>query len=145
MATYSGSFTINIGTTASPAMDFKPGPAATSRILEVFFQVLNTTASTWGLTKSSNVPIQTNAVQLPPEDPGNAQNSQTFQSVTWSTAPTVGSFYSRRVSLGATAGCAIIITNPRGLGLSGSAGNSFVIWNLATNSTNAYTHVVTDE
>jgi hypothetical protein len=139
-----GSLSLNttVTTIGAAANDLLAASTIAPRIMEVHVNLGAATASTYGLGRSGNVPVQTSPVLLLAENP----TDPAFKSgcaVAWTTAPTVPANFFRRVTLPAAIGSGIIWTFPRGLML--AAGAAMLLWNLATNSAATNVTWVADE
>jgi hypothetical protein len=117
-------------TSAAAAEDLKAPSTLRPKIMEVGINLAASTASTYGLGRAGNTPVQTAGVTVLPEDPSDTMASTV--AVAWGTAPTVPTNFFRRIGLAGTTGVGVIWTFPRGLVLAASA--AMEIWNLATNS-----------
>lgn len=144
MALYSGCFPTTIVTTANPSMDFRGGSSDVPRLMEYAINLGAATASTYGLGRSANSPVQTGTSNLQAESTADATNSQTTQAVTWSSAPTVPAVFFRRGFLPGTVGAGLIFTFPRGLFIA-SAAATLVNWNIAASSASTNIWAVVDE
>ncbi len=87
------------------------------------------TAASIGLIRASNTPVATTSVL------GQAQDTAEPAALTnvdsgWSTAPTVGASFLKRVDLPATIGSGIVWTWDRGKGLVIPVSSSLVLWNF---------------
>ena len=141
---YSACFNTTASATGTPAMDFKAAQASFPKLFEMGIQIGAATASTFGIGRSSNTPVQTNTAVLLAEDGGNTVAGQTTQAVTWSTAPTIPTIFSRNIILNNAIGQSVVFTWPRGFSLSPAAA-SLVVWNQANNSNNTNVWAVLDE
>lgn len=144
MAIYSGCFNTTVATTGTPSMDFRGSSSNVPRLMEYGINLGAATASTYGIGRSANTPVQTGTTALIAENTADATSGQTTQAVTWSTAPTVPSVFFRRAFLPATIGAGIIFTFPRGLTIA-SAAATIVNWNIATSSASTNIWAVVDE
>jgi hypothetical protein len=141
MAIFSLALNTTVTTTAAAAMDLLAASTANPRIYEVSANLGAATASTYGLGRAGNTPVQTSGVLLLSET--TLDTATTKAAVAWGTAPTVPANFFRRISLPATIGAGVFWTFPRGLILAASAAMEF--WNLATNSANTNVHWVIEE
>lgn len=141
MAICSLALNSTVTTTAASAMDILAASTNAPRIMEVGVSLGAATASTYGLGRAGNTPVQTSGVALLGENPNDT--GVTKAAVAWGTPPTVPANFFRRISLPATVGAGVIWTFPRGLILAAAAAMEF--WNLATNSANVNVYWVVDE
>ncbi len=142
MAIYSLALNSTVTTIAASAMDILAVSTNSPRIMEIGASLGAATASTYGIGRAANTPVQTSGVALLQENP-NDPTGNTKAAVAWSTAPTVPANFFRRITLPATIGAGVIWTFPRGLMLAASAAMEF--WNIATNSASVNVHWVVDE
>lgn len=142
MAIYSLALNSTVATTGAAAGDVRNATLDAS-IMEAGIQLGAATASTYGLGRSANTPVQTSGVAVLAEDVDRPAGISTM-AVAWSTAPTVPANFFRRASLPATIGAGMIWTFPRGLVL-GAGAASMLVWNLATNSASLNFWFVMDE
>jgi hypothetical protein len=141
MAIFSLALNSTVTTTAASAMDLLAASTCNPRIMEIGISLGAATASTYGLGRAGNTPVQTSGVALLSET--TIDTATTKAAVAWGTAPTVPANFFRRISLPATVGAGVIWTFPRGLVVAASAAMEF--WNLATNSASVNVHWVIDE
>ena len=144
MALYSGCFNTTVVTSAAPSMDFRGASGNVPRLMEYGINLGAATASTYGIGRSANSPVQTGTANLQAENTADSTNSLTTQAVTWSTAPTVPAVFFRRAFLPATIGAGIIFTFPRGLAIAAAAA-SITNWNIAASSASSNIWAVVDE
>jgi hypothetical protein len=139
-----GSLAINttVTTTGAAANDLFAAASIAPRLLEVHVNLGAATASTYGLGRASNTPVQTTPVLLQAENPADPA-FKSGSAVAWGTAPNVPGNFLRRVSLPATIGSGIIWTFPRGLII--AAGADMLLWNLTANSASTNVTWVADE
>lgn len=142
MAIYSLALNSTVTTTGASAMDILAASTNSPRIMEINVSLGAATASTYGIGRAANTPVQTAGVTFLQENP-NDPAGNTKAAVAWGTAPTVPANFFRRISLAATVGAGVIWTFPRGLLLAASAAMEF--WNLATNSASVNVSWVIDE
>jgi hypothetical protein len=142
VAIYSLGLNSTVTTIASSAMDILAASTNAPRIVEIGVSLGAATASTYGLGRAGNTPVQTSGVALLAENPNDGA-ANTKAAVAWGTAPTVPANFFRRISLPATIGAGVIWTFPRGLILAASAAMEF--WNIAANSASVNVNWVVDE
>lgn len=142
MAIYSLALQTTVTTIAAACWDIKAAATNRPAVMEVAIQLGAATASTYGLGRAANTPVQTSPVLVQAEDPGDPAGVSGC-AVAWSTAPTIPAQFHRRAALPATIGSGIIWTFPRGLVLAVS--QSLVLWNITATSANSQIHVVVDE
>lgn len=82
---------------------------------EVGLTIAAATASVVGLGQPAAKGTTPTSVVLLAEDQGNTTTGASSSAISWSTAPTIPTNFSRRVSLPATIGCGIVWTFPRGI------------------------------
>lgn len=142
MAIYSIAHNSTVTTTAASAADILAASTNSPKIMEIGVNLGAATASTYGLGRAGNTPVQTSGIAVLAENPADPTGLSKV-AVAWGTAPTVPTNFFRRISLPATIGSGVIWTFPRGLTVAISAAMEF--WNLATNSASVNVNWVVDE
>lgn len=151
MQLYSLRTRTTVTTTGAAAMEFRVASGARVAIREIGIFLAAATASTYGLGRPAAIGVTpTSPVNVVPQDwalPAGLSST----AVAWGTGPTVPAQFLRAASLPAAIGNGIIWTfgvNEFVVGpIQGAAAavNSFVIWNLATNSAATDIYVVCEE
>lgn len=151
MALYSLRTRTTVTTTGAAAYEFRAASGARVQIREIGIFLAAATASTYGLGRPAAIGVTPTApVTVIPEDWAGPVGTSTT-AVAWGTGPTVPANFHRAVGLPAAIGNGVIWTfgpNEFVLGpIQGAAAavNSFVIWNLATNSAATDIYVRADE
>jgi hypothetical protein len=142
MSIYSFGQNSTVTTTGASAMDLLAASTNSPQIMEIGANLGTGTASTYGLGRAGNTPVQTSGVAVLAENPADPTGLSKI-AVAWGTAPTVPANFFRRITISATVGAGVIWTFPRGLTVAASAAMEF--WNLATNASNLNVHWVVNE
>jgi hypothetical protein len=142
MSIYSFGQNSTVTTSAASAMDILAASTNSPQIMEIGVNLGAATASTYGIGRAGNTPVQTSGIAVLQENPNDPTGLSKI-AVAWGTAPTVPTNFFRRISLPATIGAGVIWTFPRGLIVAASAAIEF--WNLATNSASVNVHWVVNE
>ncbi len=87
------------------------------------------TAASVGLIRASNTPVATTSALGQAADPGNPAGTVDLDTA-WSTAPTVGTIFLRRISLPANTGAGVIWTWQPGADLVLAISSWLVFWNF---------------
>ena len=141
MAIFSLALNSTVTTTGASAMDLLAGTNS-PKIMQIGMSLGVATASTYGLGRAGNTPVQTSGVALLAEGlDSNAALSKL--AVAWGTAPTVPANFFRRIGLPATVGAGVIWGFSYGLAVATATAMEF--WNLATNGNNINVYWVVDE
>lgn len=107
------------------------GASLRCRIREIHLFSTAATAASIGIIRASNTPVATTSTLGQAQDPADGAATVNVDTA-WSTAPTVGSNYLRRIDLPATIGSGVIWTWPDGQshGLMIATSSWLVIWNF---------------
>lgn len=142
MAIYSLALNSTVTTTGAAAMDILAASTNSPKIMEIGISLGAATASTYGIGRAANTPVQTSGIAVLAENPADPTGLSKL-AVAWGTAPTVPANFFRRIGLPSTVGAGVIWTFPRGLTVASSA--AMELWNLATNSASVNVNWVVDE
>jgi len=149
MAIYSISQRTTVTTIAAAAWEVRSTSTNKPKIMEFGVSLAAATASVYGIGRPALVGVTpTTPLTALDESDGNGPTGLTTCAVAWGTGPTVPANFFRRFSLPATIGAGVILTFPRGLGLSAQTGvalGSIVLWNITTNSAATDCWAVMDE
>lgn len=99
------------------------------RIREIGMFVNAATASSVGIIRPSNTPVATTSVLGLAEDPGDPAATINLDTA-WSTAPTIGTSYLRRITIPATIGNGVIWTFNPGEELVINVSSWLIFWNF---------------
>ncbi len=105
------------------------GATIRARIQEIGLFVNAATVSSVGLIRPSNTPAASTSVLGLAEDPADPASTVNVDTA-WSTAPTVGTSFLRRITVPATIGNGIIWTWPPGGELVVNVSSWLVFWNF---------------
>lgn len=151
MPLYSLRTRTTVTTTGAAAYEFRAASGTRVAIREIGIFLAAATASTYGLGRPAAIgATPTSPVTVIPEDWA-APAGVSTTAVAWGTGPTVPTQFHRAIGLPAAIGNGVIWTfgpNEFVIGpIQGAAAavNSFVIWNLATNSAATDIYVRCDE
>ena len=120
------------GTNATAALEIIAPSGKQCIVREVHVGLAAATASTYGLGRPAAKGITpTSPVAMLPDRGGNSQVFSTTTALAWGTGPTAPAQFYRRVAFPATIATEILWIFKRGIYI--PAGESLVLWNLATN------------
>jgi hypothetical protein len=105
------------------------GASIRCRIQEIGLFVNAATASSVGLIRPSNTPVATTSVLGLAEDPADPVSTINVDTA-WSTAPTIGTQFLRRITIPATIGNGIVWSWPPGAELIVTTSSWLVFWNF---------------
>ena len=129
MAVYSLGFTSVAPLTGAPYATFHTGSSYRMQILELAVFCNAATASSVGLIRPSNSPVASTSVlglAENPADPASTVNVDTA----WSTVPTIGTSYLRKITLPATIGAGMLYQFPADKPLIVPVSSFLVLWNF---------------
>jgi|SRR5579872_3934210 len=139
-----GSYSLGIQSVAAASgaafFTMHTGANIRARIQEIGLFVNAATASSVGLIRPSNSPVATTSVLGLAEDPADPASTLNLDTA-WSTAPTIGTSFLRRITIPATIGNGVIWSWPPGQELVIPVSSFLVFWNfgaLAGSVLNAY-------
>ncbi len=128
-----GSYSIGFSTvaaaTGAPYCTLHTGATLRARIQEIGLFVNAATVSSVGLIRPSNSPVASTSLLGQAEDPSDLASTVNVDTA-WSTAPTIGSLFLRRITIPATVGQGVIWTWPQGGELIVNASSYLVFWNF---------------